>query len=205
MARLNTYPRNEYINTDDAFVIDGPHGTRSVSVQTVMNYIPEAYVTQSELNETIGDDTMDDIDFSEYFLKENIAVIPSGATGETILGKPITDLQANVSFSKPYVYGTLKWVEGFTGFSKTEELQSGNFLAFEISRDESIEDVDVVFSYSNSQKGNVHFDSDKNAVVRVIDSEGDLGTITIIAQKRGDTYTASYDLNRLTLEEKGDA
>ena len=46
-----------------------------------------------------------------------------------LLGKYVTDLQSDVSVKGNTVYGTLKYVTGYTGFSGLPEEQKGNFIA----------------------------------------------------------------------------
>lgn len=209
MARLNTYTRVDNINTADAFVIDGPQGTRCVSIDVIMNYLPSNLITETELASTLSgtvgnDSSIADIDFAPYFLRDT-NIIPSIAAlsaSQTVLNKSVSELQNEVVFLSNEVTGTLNYVEGYTDFSSVEEEQSGNYLAFQLVLNEEAGDVDLFMSYSNSPRDRVKFDSDRNAVIRVTDQNGNKGTLTIIATKKTDEYITRFDLNNLILLSK---
>lgn len=203
MARLNTYPRVEYVNNEDAFVIDGPQGTRTVSVDTVMNYIPLSYVTDEKLLNTVGsDEDLVNLDFAPYFLKENIVPIVSPlGQEELVYTKHVSDLQNNVLVLNFKVSGTLKYVEGLTDYSETVEEQEGNFLALAVTLPEQISGVAMTYSYAGEGKDNEPI-SDGKILVR-IPSDLNKGAITVTAKKGTDEYIADYDLSGLTLEKKG--
>lgn len=204
MARLNTYPRVEYVNNEDAFVIDGPQGTRTVSVDTVMNYIPSSYVTDEKLLSTVGSDgDLVNLDFAPYFLKENIVPIisPLGQE-ELVYTKHVSDLQNNVSILNFKVSGTSKYAEGLTDYSEEADEQEGNFLALAVTLPEQVSGVTMTYSYAGEAKDNEPI-SDGKVVVRIPNALNK-GIITITAKKGTDEYIADYDLSDLTLEEKGE-
>ena len=57
------------------------------------------------------------------------------SAGTDLLGKSVTDLQENIEIGDDGITGTLKYVTGYTGFSGSEELQSGNFIALHFAPD----------------------------------------------------------------------
>lgn len=202
MARLNTYPNSDYINSDDAFVIDGPHGTRKVSISTVMNYIPSFYITENELNSTIGSDkNIDPINFSSYFLKENIIpTIVSPASNTTILSKKVSELQSGITVSEFKITGTLRHITGFTSFGGSSEDQSGNYLVLDVKTEDGISGISLKYSYSNYQNKEVKVVDNHYIIVRVEEKDGSKGLLTISATKGTDNYSVWYDLNNLVLE-----
>ena len=108
-------------------------------------------------------------------------------------------MQENIQFTNDgYVTGKSKYVTGFIGFSNKTAEQKGNYLAFKA---EKAEGAEMSFKYSNnSAKGEVGFDDDMLAVVRVTDKNGSKGSIDIIAKKDGKSFTKTYNLDKLTLE-----
>ena len=73
MARLNTYPQAGGLDLGDVFIIDGPRGTRTVDIVTIMEQIPEKYVDDDKLEKVLDEETSGfaDIDFSEMFPGES--------------------------------------------------------------------------------------------------------------------------------------
>lgn len=64
------------------------------------------------------------------------------------------------------VYGTLKHVTGYTGFSGVEAEQSGHYLALKIDTDD--EDDEITVELVNGTLGHpVTLDSDRNIVLRI--------------------------------------
>ena len=115
-----------------------------------------------------------------------------------LLGKVVTDLQENITFSGDTVSGTLKYVTGYTGFSGDVAEQSGNYLALHFE----VPDVEGV-TLSAELIGGVHpgpktLDPDGIFLVRLQNTSE---KIRITATKTGyGPVTKTYKLTGLTLE-----
>ena len=59
----------------------------------------------------------------------NLSVYFDIAADVDLLGKSVTDLQENIAARNNIIFGTLKHVTGYTGFSSKVEEQEGNYLA----------------------------------------------------------------------------
>jgi len=74
--------------------------------------------------------------FSAIVLEESISVtltVEPTSPNETRYGKEVDDLQSNIEINSDSIMGTLRYVTGYTGFSGDPALQSGNFLALDLS------------------------------------------------------------------------
>ena len=74
--------------------------------------------------------------FSAIVLEESISVtltVEPTSPNETRYGKEVDDLQSNVEVNSNAIVGTLRYVTGYTGYSGDPALQSGNFLALDLS------------------------------------------------------------------------
>lgn len=75
-------------------------------------------------------------------------------------------MQTGLAFTDDGVYGTLKHVTGYTGFSGDASEQSGNYMAFRIDTDDE-NDVITVELLGGTVGHPVTLDSDRNMVIRV--------------------------------------
>ena len=92
------------------------------------------------------------------------------------------------------IFGTLKYVTGYTGFSSKTEEQSGNYLALHCE----VPGVSGVTIRCKMTKA-VTLDADGDIIFRVADK--DTQTITVVAYKEGyDAFAKVYDLKGLTCE-----
>ncbi len=117
-----------------------------------------------------------------------------------LFGKVASDLQTGVglNIAKTGINGTLKYVEGYTGFDPSNpELQEGNYIVFHAA----VPDVDGV-TITATMDNTSTLDADGIAVFRVRDKSSQ--TLTIVASKEGyDSVTKVYTLSGLTCEQKG--
>ena len=85
--------------------------------------------------------------------------------GDTdLLGKTIKDLQENVYIKDNKIYGKLKYVTGYTGFSGDVSEQSGNYLVLHITANN---DEAIKAELINGLHGQVTLDSDGILIVRI--------------------------------------
>lgn len=122
--------------------------------------------------------------------------VDADISGEVnLLGKVVTDLQSGITISNNRVTGTSKWVTGFTGFSGSAELQSGNYLALhcEASDSDAAISTQMIPGYSGPRL----LDADGLCIYRV-ESVGQ--DIRYTAMKAGKvTEVLDLDLSGLTL------
>lgn len=113
----------------------------------------------------------------------------------TILGKSVAALQKSVSVGDDAIYGTLKYVTGYTGYSGDPALQSGNFLALKFdAEDGATTTVELV----GGSSGPIELDTDMNCVIRIEDNTTQF--VEVVSSKNGVTTTKTYDLTRLYCE-----
>ena len=110
-----------------------------------------------------------------------------------LFGKVASDLQTGVTLDEDDITGTLKYVEGYTGFSSKTKEQSGNYLVLHVDT-ESEEDVYV--QVVNGTKGPVKLDEDRLIVLRIADKDTQGVKVTT-----GD-LVKEYTLDKLTVEAK---
>lgn len=126
-------------------------------------------------------------------LKVDVDIDPS----TDLLGKYVTDLQEDIAVGKDAIYGTLKYVTGYTGFSGDVAEQSGNYLALHAS----VPGVEgVTIKCTNTLTGRtVTLDPDGINIMRVTNKS--LQNYKFVASKEGySSFTREFGLNRLTLE-----
>lgn len=114
-----------------------------------------------------------------------------------LLGKVVSDLQENIAISNKALTGTLKYVEGYTGFSGDPTLQEGNYLAIHV--DGVPADAKVKVELIGGTYGEVTLDADRICILRIANVNQ---KIKVEAIKGKDVITEIYDLSGLTLEEK---
>lgn len=74
MGTIKSYPFTEEIESEDRFLIDGPKGTRITNIESIMENIPEEYVTDEKLKDEIDSKnytTLEDVD-KEYVKKDTL-------------------------------------------------------------------------------------------------------------------------------------
>ena len=134
-------------------------------------------------------------------------IAPEDSEG-TILGKAVSDLQSGITFTDDGVYGTLKYVTGYTGFSGDPAEQEGHYLAFKVETDD--EDDVITMELLGGKTGHpVTLDSDRNAVIHVGDVRKQKLRIIVTHTETDDndetvtsTETKIYRMADLTLEEE---
>lgn len=82
-----------------------------------------------------------------------------------MLGKAVNELQRDVIIADNEVTGTLKYINGYVGFSSNVSEQSGNYLALKIDA-EPVEAKTVV-ELVGGTKGPVTLDEDRNIVLLI--------------------------------------
>lgn len=117
---------------------------------------------------------------------------------EDLFGLSVNDLQNGIHIENgKYVYGTLKLVEKYTGFSIDPDEQNGYFLAIKPSVN-GLDNVDLSIN-TNLQ---YHKTNDGTYVIRITDKDE---VIQITATKDGySPVTKSYLLSKLVFENEDD-
>ena len=83
-----------------------------------------------------------------------------------LLGKTVSDLQEDIVVKNDGIYGTLKNVTGYTGFSGKASEQSGHYLALKIDTED--DDDEITVELIGGTLGHpVTLDSDRNIVLRI--------------------------------------
>ena len=115
-----------------------------------------------------------------------------------MLGKSVSDLQEGVSVNlvSNKIYGTVKYVTGYTGFDAShEELQSGNYLVlYSPYESGAVVQAKVVGGTVNDY---VTLDSDGILISRITSS---IDTILFKETKDGVTKEVAFDISNLVLE-----
>lgn len=112
-----------------------------------------------------------------------------------LFGKHASDLESNVSVSGNVIYGTSKYVTGYTGFSGDPEQQSGNYLAIKVEGDADRVRVKIDPSYAGLDWRTL--DEDRTIVLRIHDNNQKV----YVEKKTGNEIVVDeYGLN-LVLEE----
>lgn len=117
-------------------------------------------------------------------------------TDTDLLGKTIEDLQEGVYVKGHSIYGTLKAVTGYTGFSGLEEEQSGHYLVIHASvPDETGVTISVRKSSDETSK---NLDADGILIFRV---KNKATKLVFTASKSGqNSFTKELDLSNLVLK-----
>lgn len=117
--------------------------------------------------------------------------------GEAVLfGKAVNELQSDVIVADDEVTGTLKYINGYVGFSSNVSEQSGNYLALKIEA-EPVEAKTVV-ELVGGTKGSVTLDEDRNIVLLI--KNKDTQSIKVTTTHNEESITKIYGLSGLTLE-----
>lgn len=113
----------------------------------------------------------------------------------SILGKNVADLQEDILIDDRAIEGSLKYVTGYTGYSETTELQSGNFLALKFT---PAAGATTTVELLGGSAGPVTVDpSTNNVVVRVANNNQ---KIKVVSTVNGESVTKTYSLRLLELE-----
>lgn len=122
----------------------------------------------------------------------SLTVSPITDATVDLFGKDCDDLQTGIEVGTNGITGTLKYVEGYTGFDASNpELQSGNYIALKCESDEG---ATITVKVTNP----VTLDPDGMVVLRIADKASQ--TITVVATKDGKSTTKVYSLTGLTCE-----
>ena len=117
--------------------------------------------------------------------------------GEAVLfGKTVNELQSDVVVSDDEVTGTLKYVDGYGGFSSNGSEQSGNYLALKIEAEPA--EAETVVELVGGTKGPVTLDDDMNIVLLI--KNKDTQSIKVTTTHNEESVTKTYGLSGLTLE-----
>ena len=114
-----------------------------------------------------------------------------------MLGKSVGELQSGVGIVNGSIYGRLKHVEGYTGFSGDPELQSGHYLVLKMETP-SENDVITVELIGGTVGHPVTLDEDRNIVLRITNPKTQ--AIEVVATDGETTNTKRFTLESLRLE-----
>lgn len=114
-----------------------------------------------------------------------------------LLGKHVSDLQADVEVANNAISGKLHYVEGYTGYSGDPDLQEGNYLALKVGGVPA--DAKIKVELLGGQSGEATLDADRLFIGRITATTQE---VKVEAIKGEDVLTQIYTLSGLTLEEK---
>jgi hypothetical protein len=103
-------------------------------------------------------------------------------------------LQSGIVVNDTFIQGTLNHVTGYTGFSGTEALQSGNYLALKFAHSEG---ATTTVEILGGTTGAVTLDSDMNWVGRISNNTQRVKVVTTLGTE---SVTKIYSLRSLVLE-----
>ena len=113
-----------------------------------------------------------------------------------VCGRNAEELQSDIEVRDDTITGTLKHIDGYSGFSGIPSEQSGNFLALSFEADEGSE---IITELVNGTKGPVKVD-DGFCVYRLTDKETQ--TITVTVKKDTEESVKEYSLSGLACSEE---
>lgn len=119
------------------------------------------------------------------------------SSGTDVLGKSVGELQSGVGIINGSIYGRLKHVDGYTGFSGNPEEQSGHYLVLKMETP-SPDDVITVELIGGTVGHPVTLDEDRNIVLRITNPHTQ--AIEVVATDGNTTATKRYTLESLKLE-----
>ena len=119
----------------------------------VWEYIQQ---TPGNTNKSILKQMIDEYNTSQSNALANYTIDTDIADSVDLLGKKASDLQKDMVIDDGKVYGTLKYVTGFTGFGGADE-QSGYYIVLHFEHD----DADTI------KVGGVTLDSDGLHIIRI--------------------------------------
>lgn len=121
---------------------------------------------------------------------------PAAKSGsDTVLGKTVSALQTGITVADGKIAGVLKNVTGYTGYSQDTSLQSGYYIALDITAPEDASATTIELIGGTS--GPVQLDEDMDAVIRITDTAAQ--AIRIVTTVGGTDYANVYGLTGLTL------
>lgn len=133
---------------------------------------------------------------------KKLSLAPESGSVE-VFGKAVSDLQTSIAISdEGAITGTLKYVTGYTGYSQSPELQSGNFLALTLADNDFSEYTSVKVGLDPSEGSGlveIRNDPDHNVVARIADATTQ--KFVIVASNYFGSVTQEYDLSDLTINE----
>lgn len=98
-----------------------------------------------------------------------------------MLGKSVTDLQSDIVVGTNAIYGTLKHVTGYTGFSGDPNEQEGNYIVLHVDSDDA-DSLTVELVGGVSGRGEVTLDVDGLILARI---SNNAQTLVVRAYKNG--------------------
>lgn len=109
----------------------------------------------------------------------------------------MTNLQSDVTVGAVGIYGSLKYVTGYTGFSGDTNLQSGHFLALHCEAGSETADR-ITVGLINGDYPAVELDEDGIVILRIRDKDAQAVNVTVY--DGGKATSKIYDLSGLVLE-----
>jgi hypothetical protein len=123
------------------------------------------------------------------------ALVPTPKAGTaTIFEAAVSSLQENIAIADGAITGTSKYKTGYTGFSGDAELQSGYFLALDITAPDGATKTTV--ELVGGVKGPVELDADMDVAFRITSNSQKIKIVTTVD---GRDYENLYALTGLTL------
>lgn len=119
------------------------------------------------------------------------------SSGTDVLGKSVGELQSGVGILNGSIYGRLKYVDDYTGFSGDPAEQSGHYLVLKMDT-ASEEDVITVELIGGTVGHPVTLDEDRNIVLRITNPKTQ--AIEVVATDGEHTVTKRYTLESLRLD-----
>lgn len=116
-----------------------------------------------------------------------------------LLGKVVTDLQEDVAIGNDAITGTLKYVDGYTGYSGDPDEQVGNYLAFHCS---AADGATIEVKLEGGPLDWQELDEDGLVISRITDKDDQ--TVKVRASLEGEEgyETKEFSLSGLVLEEE---
>lgn len=127
--------------------------------------------------------------------RKRVALTTAIAAGFDLLGKVVADLQKDTAINTSKIFGTLKYVTDYTGFSGDPELQEGNYLAIKAVNNVGATKMTVQFA----GRSEIVLDPDLTHVQRFPSA---IPYVTVRAYDANDKVidAQTYDLSALVLE-----
>ena len=127
--------------------------------------------------------------------RKQVALTTAIAAGFDLLGKVVADLQKDTAINTSKIFGTLKYVTDYTGFSGDPELQDGNYLAIKAVNNVGATKITVQFA----GRSEIVLDPDLTHVQRFPSA---IPYVTVRAYDANDKVidAQTYDLSALVLE-----
>jgi hypothetical protein len=133
-----------------------------------------------------------------------LSIAVDTSASDELFGKDAADLMTNVTYSSTTnkFTGTLKYVTEYTNFSETAAEQSGNYLAFDLTRPTGSAYSGATFSVSLPGGGVAKNVTSTDKYVCRVTSADTVVNVTISLTGH-QTYTKAYDISALTLSPAG--